>query len=105
MVLDFKTTADEAAYAAWVERHPAGFIINAAQLGRSRMMLHRARCTHIQSAPGWPAVTAAKHKICGEDPDELEAWAGARSAPLDCCRSCDPLPGRPHPERPAKRSG
>ncbi|MGI8587454.1 MAG: hypothetical protein ACR2M0_07155 [Chloroflexia bacterium] len=102
--MDFNKAEDEAAYTAWAEGHPAGFVINAPQRGRGQMMLHRAHCTHIQSAPGWLAVTTAKHKICGEDPNELEAWAAERSVPLDYCRSCDPLPRRPRQERPAKRS-
>jgi hypothetical protein len=94
-MLDFNTAADEAAYAAWAAAHSAGFVINAPQTRRGRVMLHRARCSHIRSAPGWPAITAAKRKICAEDPAELEAWAAALGGSLDFCQSCDPVPGRP----------
>ena len=102
-VQDFNKAADEAQYAAWTEAHPAGFVINAGQTGHGRVMLHRARCTHIQSTPGWPAVTTAKHEICAEDPAELEAWAARLGGTLDFCRSCDPLPGHPRPAPAARK--
>jgi hypothetical protein len=91
---DCNTAADEAGYADWASAHPDGFVINAPQTGRGRMMLHRAQCSHIRAAPGWPAVTAAKRKICADDPAELETWAAQLGGSLDFCRSCNPLPGR-----------
>ena len=42
---------DDAAYLAWLDANPNGYVINAEPGGRGYVLLHRATCTHMRSHP------------------------------------------------------
>jgi hypothetical protein len=64
---------DEAAFAAWRDANPNGYIINTERSGCGYILLHRATCTHMRSQP--PFINATYTKICSDSPSELDLWA------------------------------
>ena len=84
---------DDGGYLQWLLEHPHGFVLNAARTPRpAYLILHRALCRTISGVPtrGGP-WTGPYIKICGDDPLEIAAWAGATvgAAPRRC-RICQP---------------
>ena len=86
----------ESAYAAWVEAHPQGWVLNLrAREDVTYVVLHRASCSTInprRNIPQGAFTQRAYIKICSEDLDSLASWAtGYRrnSAPFSKrCRRC-----------------
>lgn len=84
---------DDGGYLAWLAKHPAGFVLNAARTPRpTYLILHRVGCHTINGRParGGP-WTGPYVKTCADDELLLAAWAGhhAAGAPRRC-RICRP---------------
>jgi hypothetical protein len=82
---------DDTGYLAWLAAHPRGFVLNSNRSPRpDYLILHRATCRTISGKPtrGGP-WTGPYIKVCGDDPLEIAAWAGATvGAPPRRCRVC-----------------
>jgi hypothetical protein len=83
---------DDDGYLAWLMRHPAGFVLNAARNPRPNyLILHRATCRTINGRPtrGGP-WTGAYIKVCSDSELAIAAWTGHEvgAAPTRCgvCR-------------------
>ncbi len=61
---------DEAAFAAWRDANPNGYILNVERGWRGFILLHRATCTHMRSRP--PFINATYTKVCSDSPSELD---------------------------------
>jgi len=84
---------DDAGYRAWLDAHPAGFVLNAARPGSSRPpVLHRVTCASLRTTAGSPrSLTAKAPKVCATTTGTLEAWSAAQCAgPPAACRRCLP---------------
>ena len=64
---------DNAAYLAWLDANPNGYVINAEPGGGGYVLLHRATCTHMRSHP--PFIGPTYIKVCSDSPSELDLWA------------------------------
>jgi len=78
----------EAEYAAWVNQHPQGFVVNAPKAGWGVMTWHRANCDHIRPDGSTRFVEGQTEKVCSLDPGALVLWAMARGETLNFCLSC-----------------
>jgi len=82
---------DEAAYIAWVNSHPGGFLLNVPrQPGGGPLVLHRATCLHIAPATGLNYTGGAYYKIVAATPAKLQTWARTQKAHLITCKDCAP---------------
>jgi hypothetical protein len=85
---------EDRAYLSWVAHHRRGFVLDGKHKPRlSHLMLHRATCPAIKSAPSrrfhW--TTGAKLKACSLNREELAAWVAEQTAaPLTRCAECRP---------------
>jgi hypothetical protein len=85
-MLYFQNEQEE--YLSWLERHPAGFVLNLGTGGKHQAMIHTTRCGHLY--PGNPALshTVAYPKSCSRDRDELERWGREAGYTVVPCPSC-----------------
>ena len=87
---------DDAAYLAWRDAHPSGFIINHDRSpSRAYIKLHRTLCQSLcgdpPTGPG-SSWTTAYGKTCAESIADLTEWAKQRTgADPDPCGLCEPL--------------
>jgi len=91
MILFFN---EDRAYLSWVAHHRQGFVLDGRRKPKlSQLVLHRATCPAIKSAPSrrfhWTA--GAKLKACALDREQLAAWVAEKTAaPLAQCAACRP---------------
>ena len=73
-------------FQAWLRAHREdGFYVNC---DGSSMMLHRARCTHLEL--DGKGSTVRKEKGCSTSLSDLERWAVERGGTLKPCGTCKP---------------
>jgi len=82
---------DDEEYVSWVERHPAGYVLNLGTGGKRNAMLHTARCTKHM----YPVNTALSNthdypKACSRYRDELERWGREAGYVVAACADCRP---------------
>jgi len=80
----------EAEYAAWVQQHPHGYIVNAPKHGNDNMMWHRASCSYIVPYANQRSVEGDQLKACSTHAGALAVWAKRRSDSegLEYCQEC-----------------
>jgi len=101
---------EDRAYLSWVAHHRQGFVLDGKRKAKlSQLVLHRATCPAIKSAPSrrfhW--TTGAKLKACSLHREELAAWVAEQTvaAPASCaaCRpDCDDEASRAKDSHPSK---
>jgi hypothetical protein len=83
---------DDAAYLAWLEANPNGFVVNSARTPKAGYLkLHRASCAtlHTEGTSNW--TTTSYIKTCADNPQALETWARTiADGVLDPCPACKP---------------
>ena len=78
---------DDAAYLAWLDANPNGYVINAEPGGGGYVLLHRATCTHMRSHP--PFIGPTYIKVCSDSPVRTRPVG----APVPQGRGCPALQG------------
>jgi hypothetical protein len=84
---------DEAGYAAWLRRHPTGFVVNCDPKPRaSYIVAHRSSCSTISGTPARGATfTTPYAKVCSDSLTGLMDWARrVASSDLTRCGRCNP---------------
>jgi hypothetical protein len=83
---------DDQGYLAWVDEHPAGYVLNAERRPtRSFIVLHRATCAAILGATGPEGWTSTTLKVCAETVVEIDRWCREQVAGFPSrCRRCHP---------------
>ena len=75
---------DDAAYLAWLDANPDGYVINTEPGGRGYARLHRATCDTIRTRP--PFIGPFYIKLCSTSVEEFDEWAfQLRGAPAQRC--------------------
>ena len=80
---------DDAAFRAWMEAHPQGFVLNHPHATRvTTLTLHRAGCPALSPrTDDAPRRATASPKVCAPSAGALKAWSRAHEG-------CDPTPCR-----------
>ncbi len=88
MAMVILSPTQETEYAAWVQQHPQGFVINASKNGAGAMFWHRADCGTIQPYKDTRLVEGDNLKVCSLDPGALVLWALSRGGMMNFCQEC-----------------
>jgi len=80
----------DSAYLAWLQSHPAGFVVNCEHQPRARYLkLHRTTCGYL-NLTGVKSWTDPYMKVCADDGELLGQWslaeAGSRPDRYPACR-------------------
>ena len=86
---------DDDGYAAWLEAHPYGYVLNTYRKPAANyLMLHRARCNHLRPRDARHLHTTRDYvKVCSIDIADLQRWADRHFSgriELSRCGFCKP---------------
>jgi hypothetical protein len=81
---------DDAVYLWWLEANEAGFVANLRTGGKTRAMLHSARCSHLYPPEAGKVHTGTYPKACSRDREEAERWVRENGFEVVTCPDCKP---------------